>query len=76
MTHNEKLKLKLKKNLLFVGSLFGLTTIWFVYKLYQIYWASPTLYEIQVNLIFKDYIVFLLFGIFTTVKIVWSGLDR
>lgn len=62
MTQKEKLQKSLLRNLILVGILFGIITILFVYKLYSMYYASPTLYDIQTNLIFKDYLVFLLFG--------------
>lgn len=53
----ESLQLKLKANIRIVGVLFGLMTILFAYELYMINYASPSLIEIQTNLIFKDYFI-------------------
>lgn len=57
----EQLQSKLKTNIKFVSILFTISAILFAYEIYVINFASPSLAEIQTNLIFKDYFIILMF---------------
>jgi len=62
MTYNEKLKMKLRGNLFGVGFFLIISTIVFVIRLNKIYWATPSLLEINNKLLAGDYITFIFFG--------------
>ena len=62
MTYNEKMRKNLKGNLYGVGFFLLISLFSFVYKLYQLYFAETTLFEINGRLLVGDYIVFILFG--------------
>ena len=71
MTSRERMKKDLIANIKFVSVLYGLTLILFVYKLYQLFWADVTNFDINSRLIFGDYFVITLL-IVGTVTFIYS----
>lgn len=61
MTYNEKMRLKLRGNIIVVASLLALATIFFFVELYHIFFAKVTVIDIQNKLILLDYLVIILF---------------